>query len=209
MQIFGQKIRRVKFWANIISDISSDQNALDHLSRKTSPNQEKIQNKKHLQATNKRQKNNLKPRKKKRKTSSSRPHRRWFQHCCRRSPPELCCFCVGTLSYSSFHKKVFLNRSGHLGIEMPLAVVVQRKQVVFFGHVAPVRWQGGQRWILVKNGLMKREKWKAKSKKLPYGKWKVKSCLMKATFSFPNFSPSSANVSLPNSTLMSERQTWL
>ena len=30
---------------------------------------------------------------------------------------------------------------------------------------------------------------------------------LKATFSFPNFSPSSANVSLPNSTLMSERQT--
>ena len=82
---------------------------------------------------------------------------------------------MGTLSCSSFHKKVFLNRSGHLGIEMPLAVVVQRKQVVFFGHVAPARWQGGQRWWLVKNGLMKREKWKAKSENLPYEseKWKV------------------------------------
>ena len=42
-----------------------------------------------------------------------------------------------------FTKKVFLNRSEHLGIEMLLAVVVQRKQVVFFGHVAPAPWQGG------------------------------------------------------------------
>ena len=73
MQIFGLKIQRVKFWANILSDISSDQNALNHLSRKTSPNQEKIQNKKHLPATKKRQKNNLKPRKKKKRKEKPPP----------------------------------------------------------------------------------------------------------------------------------------
>ena len=65
MQIFGLKIRRVKFWANIISDISSDQNALDPLSRKTSPNQEKIQNKKHLPATKKDKKSHEKRKKEK------------------------------------------------------------------------------------------------------------------------------------------------
>ena len=86
---------------------------------------------------------------------------------------------MGTLSCSSFHKKVFLNRSGHLGIEMPLAVVVQRKQVVFFGHVAPAEedrhddwwkmalWKGKSEKQKVKSYLMESEEWKVTLWKQP------------------------------------------